>query len=213
MYEARPPRRGGKVLPWDRLKLEGLKLWHGWLAGPPLWLPTHHHNKTLPCRHLLTQGALNCPHQHKEFPPRKRAYVPLWDDTGARMFIVVGDHFEEQLDAAPHLAALAVAKQPAKGLPIKVWVKDWAKGLPPISRAAQQPQDIRHFLLQLWNDPELKGFFADHPMGPLPVSVPVPTVDTERLPAAFGESQRLARARGVEVLADLLPERNGKGHK
>ena len=61
---------------------------------------------------------------------------------------------------------------PARGSPIRVWVKEWTKGQPPVTRGELRPQDIRPFLVQLWNDGELREHFNAEGFGPLPITAP-----------------------------------------
>lgn len=168
MFGSRPPRRGGDVLAWDLISLGSGKPWCGWLAGPPIWIATHHTNATKPCKKELTDGAVKCPYPHKQFPPRWRAYVPLWDETGTRAFTICCQRYEDQLMRVPHLAPVLIAKQAARGQPIKIWFREWCKGEPPITGAEKRPQDIRPFLVQLWNDPELREWWSANPTPPLP---------------------------------------------
>lgn len=211
-FGSKPPARRARVTPWDLLKLDGMKPWKGWLAGPPIWLATHHFGRTLPCVSDLTDGGLKCPLSHKEFVPRWRAYVPLWDETGARVFTVVCDRYQDQLDKLPHLCPVLIAKQPMKGKPIKIWEAFWTRSAPQITSAAQKPQDIRPYLVILWARPEIADWFSSHPMGPLPEqarravvledSISEPIIDgkvdrlRDRTNDAFAEAARKVSANG-----------------
>jgi hypothetical protein len=209
-FGSRPPKRVKGVLPWDLLKLSD-RCWRGWLAGPPIWLQCHHLNATRPCKSALTDGALRCPLSHKQFFPRWRAYVPLWDESGTRCFTVVSDRYEEQLDRIVHLSPVLVGKQAAKGQPIKVWDHAWTKGPPPITKGETRPQDLRPYLLVLWNDPELKAWASDSGIGPLPpyrlrADVAADEVPHETPPAV---ADRLAANDLFAKRARELAERNG----
>lgn len=226
MFRSRKPTRGAGTGYWDWIKLDLMKPFRAWLAGPIVGVEVHYAHGSRACRRCITDGGMKCAFCESQIPTTWRGYVPLWDEQGIKCVTLIGQRYLPLAQEIPHLSPVLVTKTKRQGCPIRVEASGWSSGKPPITGPEMGAQDLRPWLLRLWKDKELADWLKDHP-DTLPATIeeaePVKVSPMLRAAASRAVISEEVRKRaqgtlpGVESIADVIghmPAMNGKGkHK
>jgi len=151
------------ALRWRVERLAPEDVIQGWIAGPCVRVTTHWTGKaTKPCRTLMTDGKLECHCQTHRIAKRVTGYMPIIAKDGDRCVLVVSDTLALKVQRIPHATTVTVTRprNPTSAFKVKQENADALSSTMARKVQAAGPQDIKPFLLHLWQDPELTVHFA-----------------------------------------------------
>lgn len=135
----------------------------GWIAGPTVRVVTHWTGKkTTPCAWALTKGAVRCACQSASMAKRTVGYMPMIQTDGDRVVLFVPDSVALKHAGIPFGKAIQVSrpKNPTAAYKVKQLGNDELSSTLQKTVLAKGPQDIKQFLLHLWQMPALTLHFS-----------------------------------------------------
>lgn len=177
MFEGQKPEKKLDHLRWTTLKLAPGKFIRGWKAGRAYGIRTHFCPYSKPCKTKLTGGQLACQYCTAELRLGFTGYMPILSEEGTKNVIVYGSDIEEQVSSIPYGAPIQVRKGYSKNSPVTVAAKEWTVGKCPWLSGRKCEHDIRPWLLQLWQEPDLVAHF-----GLIPEQIPIMKNDDDVSP-------------------------------
>jgi hypothetical protein len=199
------------------VKLNPGQRWKGFLAGPIVGVDVHYVGGCKACRKKLTGGALKCICDGAKVETRWAGYVPLWDEYGARFFVVLGERHAENALRVELLHPVVVMKTVARGCPLRIDPVKWTATPPPLAAHERRPQDLRRWLFKIWKDEELEEWCKNHQTrdttpAPAALESVTDTPRKEKVIRGFAKAVTDARKRGdgPQLLGDILDQQNGK---
>lgn len=208
------PRRASarnKPLHFQYVTVERGEPFEAYLAGPIWWGFLHMTKPSKPCVFELTGGKIECRFCGTTRIPIMKGWIPLYRRIdGLPMCACVDEALRDNLDGLKLHTKVQVGRGKGKG--VGVWCAACLNQEPVYSSTLperQQPADISHSLITMWNMPEVTAFFA-RPVSDTAASLNAKgdTTDGNSLVTADGSSA--GRGSGVHLLGDsfmrALPE-------
>lgn len=132
-----------------------------WLAGKPIGVDVHWGRNSQPCYKSITKGKLAC-YYGERCSPRFVAYVPLITmERRERLVVIASKSLWPTVSAFAHGLPLEVLRPKRDNNPALEFKMYNGTGVDPANnkRASQRtPDDIRPYLLHLWQDRKLCEF-------------------------------------------------------
>lgn len=134
-----------------------------WKIGPLILCHMHWSgNNSKPCHHSISSGRLPCPCTDEPIARRMLGYLPIYTQEGQREVVIVSSTMCELADKLPHAAPIILRRSNVPCTPLKII--DWPtyEQIATMNKkvGAWKPADIQNWLLHLWQDPVLDGYFA-----------------------------------------------------
>lgn len=174
--------------------------WFGYIAGEPVSLLCHCSQRTKPCLHWLTHGALPCPRCTGKDKPAFLAHVPIYRESdGAPVFTMVHEQCADLLTGLVHPMRVRVSREETRGDSVCVAKALTQKPYHSTLPARRSPADLTPTLLKVWALNELtewataNGIVSDNALSLTP-KVSVADVPTEPTPTALPLSRLLEHA-------------------
>lgn len=210
------------------------KSWPAHVAGPCQWFMCHTSERTKPCLHWISYGALPCPRCKDDKEAKMLGYMPLYRSSdGCPVMVVVYEDQRDHVDALQLHQRVTVGREAEKG--DAVFIRAALSQEPKYHSTLPCrlfPADITETLLVMWKLPELVEWHRAQPKvsdnaASLPKGVAVnergevvgpmyqaaakkvgfKTVKAAPLDAAYDKVQERLRAKA----ALLPPSTNGNG--
>jgi len=173
--------------------------------GPPVCPVCHFLGKrTVPCLRAISEDALPCACDDTAIAKRRVAYLPLISNEGERIVVVVSNNVAYKLGTLPHRTSLRITRTRTPCAPlVVVRANDFSTAGRAIAVADKMPpQDIREYLLHLWNIDALTRWCASQasaepvpPLAELAKPVERDTVEVPQAAAGLGATELRARLR------------------
>jgi hypothetical protein len=200
MFHSQEPPRKAEHLRFTKLRLEPKQKVYGWKSGPHVGLSTHFLGSTKPCIKLITEGKLKCQCELLELRTQWALWMPFIDRTGQKMVAMSGEGAKEAVSRIPFGAPICVSKGKHSKTPYLIYEEAWTQVPCPYLRSLHFQHDIKPWLLQMWQLPELISHFGMYP---------------ERIPITASESDVLERidedkAEALQLLKRFTDELKGK---
>jgi hypothetical protein len=189
MFESKKPRKVAAHLRWKYVKVEKGAQFTAWTAGPLVGVPCHWDFACKPCRRELTGDVLACKYCLAQLRQRWIGYVPLYDQHLRQLVCGIGPDLETSVARLELHTPVRVRKGRSPVDPIIVERADWTT-LGCFAQGRQsEPQDLRPWLLQLWDDPELTAFLS-RGIDPGATDLPPEPIKDEDLPKAREQGKK-----------------------
>ncbi len=136
----------------------------GWLIGPIVPAVVHWSGEnSKPCRHAMSMGKLFCNCQKVPVSKRKVGYLPLLNNHGERVCIILSNMVAAQAVKLLHGDPIKLLRPttPKAPLQLSTW-PSYECGDEKTKRVRKYtPVDLQPWLLHLWNDPLLSRYFEN----------------------------------------------------
>lgn len=115
---------------------------------------------TKPCVSALTNRAVLCRCDMEPLSVRRVAYLPVMTNAGERVVVILSNSVASALGDVPQHKLLKIARTTKKCAPLVVNAGDANQWTDVVRKRMTivQPQDIREYLLKLWNIPALTAW-------------------------------------------------------
>jgi len=195
------PARGKNLAgEWSYQKVDSGTSLTGFLAGQPTWIPCHWVGVSKPCRSILTCGHLPCLDCRPGKEVEWRGYLPFYDPSYLRKFILIPLNLRESVAEIALHAQIKMNRARAKKSAVIVTMSNWRVTPLPESKERSHAVDLRAFLLVVWKDTELSEWSWNHVSDVTP-----PALTSASTPGA--DIVRVAGSRELEQGAALLANR------
>jgi len=155
MFQSVQPTDLPLELRWRYVPVEGGETLHAWIVGPPVGVKVHWSDYSKPCRHAITGGKLKCP-LGPNCSPRFICYVPLLEVKRREQIVIIASKSVFPTVASfAHGSPVEIARPKSKNNPplrITSVNPDTVGGMSSKNVAKRKPEDIRPYLLHLWQD-------------------------------------------------------------
>jgi len=166
------PSRGQNLAgEWSYQKVDSGTSLTGFFAGQPTWVPCHWVGTSKPCRSVLTCGALPCLDCRPGKAVEWRGYLPFYDPSYLRKFILIPLNLRESVAEIPLHAQIKISRSKAKKSAAIVSASNWRVTPLPESKDRAHAVDLRAFLLVVWKDAELSDWSWSHVSDGAPIAL------------------------------------------
>lgn len=179
-------------IPVDRMwrchQIEAGSQVNGWKIGPLVTVTVHWSGMaSKPCHDKITGGKLPCRCATEKIASRKIGYLPLFTSSRERVVVILSNTVALRVHPLPQGSPLKLARTlvPCAPLLYSVWPSFECSTQQTAACAKWVPCDIQPWLLHLWQDETLSGYFAGvraatvhAPTLPPPAPIPTSVVDT-----------------------------------
>lgn len=161
MFESARPQPRPAHLSWSYRRIPPGGTLRGFVAGPLVGVHVHWSASSKPCRKKLTGGLLDCPFCSAELRARWLGYLPLFEHTGKRMVVTISETLGDRASALLFGTDVEFYRTNGARDPLRIrHPSDYSRSATPASLSKTGPQDIRRWLVHLWQDRDLAAFFA-----------------------------------------------------
>jgi hypothetical protein len=166
MFASKLPTAFREEFHWRTVTIDRAQEVVGVVAGPIVCIDSHYDtvlNCSKPCRRCLTEGALPCT-RGKNCTPREIGYLPVWEKTTQAGLVVLVSrtvclkHYSLPIHEPIRISRPDAGNNPA--LRIHPLTGEDARQSVFKSLRARPRQDIKPYLLHLWQDRTLCDFYG-----------------------------------------------------
>lgn len=165
MWKDAEPRKEKKQATWTIEKLKEGGQFFGWLAGDVRWVWLHFLKQSKPCHYEITNEQLKCPYCPERPRVERRGYMPLYDESGKPVVVVLHEHIQPQVERIGFLQPVRVRRGKGKYDTVIVEPSTWTHKYDPGKSGRHVRADIREWLLTMWKDDVLTAFFTKQDQG------------------------------------------------
>ena len=149
MFNSAEPRKDRKQATWTIEKLKDGGNFFGWIAGDPVWVWLHFLKQSKPCHYEITDKKLQCPYCPERPRVDRKGYVPLYDESGKPVVVIVPEQFEPQIAARKFREAVRVRRGKGAYETVIIEKSNWANPYDPGKSGRHVKADIREWLLTM----------------------------------------------------------------
>lgn len=150
-------------LKWRIIPIDLDQSVEGWIAGPLVSIAAHWSGgRSLPCRRIMTDGALTCPCEDTPMSVRGISYCPLVDKIGERYVIILSATVAARVGRMARGTPVRFTRPPRQKRPLFVTVLPDTHLGSDRTKAMRQAaiHDIGEYLLHVWQDRPLCEAFG-----------------------------------------------------
>lgn len=186
MFGSKDPGRKGKPQTWSVNTLKEGGQFSAWIAGPMIGVYVHHLSASKPCYWEMTGEQLECPYCRLRGIPQWKGYLPLYDESGKPVVVLVHENHKPQVDCLRLHDPVIVRRDKPKYQTIVVKLDKTGSYYRPGKSDRHAAADIRPWLLfTLWKEPALVEHFNSlKAFPPLPTMERAGPAKVETAPAA-----------------------------
>lgn len=148
---------------WRYHKIERGTCLKGWVIGRMIIAVVHWSDPhSRPCRAAMTGGRLPCKCREEKLPTRKIGYVPVFTQSKERVVVIVSNTVCSRVEKLDHGAPTQFKRSTIPCTPVAVeeWPSYEVNNEQTKRIKTWGPADIQSWLLHLWQDDVLTGYFA-----------------------------------------------------